>query len=226
MKRYVIKPEKLLETKNKLKLMGLDAELDCGDALYIMQNGRLLLKELNIKDGAFEIPEFVDDLFREGKREPAAFKQCRNNVEIVNYSNNIDFFEAFLRCEDLTELKLTSSVPTKTINFAGLLEGCSNLISASIDFNSKNLTEMSCMFRNCEKLERVYLKINIQNVCCMNDIFGYCENLRQIELDFDTEDLMSRHCMSLLFNSSIAPRQTSLYSSIIPKRTNLLVTFS
>lgn len=224
MKRYVIKPEKLLVTKKKFQLMGLDAELDCGDALYIMQNGRLLLKELNIKDGAFLIPEYVDDLFREGNREPTAFKKCRN-LEIVNKSNTIDFFEAFLGCRLLSELKLTSSVTSRTINCEGLLEECSNLISASIDFNSENVKEMSWMFRHCEKLERVYLKINIQNVCCMNDIFGYCENLRQIEMNFDTEDVMSRHCMSLLFNSCIAPRQNSLYSSIIPKRTNLLVTF-
>ncbi|WP_377072861.1 BspA family leucine-rich repeat surface protein [Ruminococcus bicirculans (ex Wegman et al. 2014)] len=225
MKRYDIKPEKLLDSKKKLRVMGVDAELACGDALYIMKGGRLLLKELHIENGVFEIPEYVDDLFREGNREPTAFKDCRA-VQIINHSPTIDFCKAFLRCEHLTELKLTSSVPTETRDLGRLMEECSNLRSATIDFNSENVTQIVGMFFGCKKLETVCLRINTQNVSYMNDIFGYCENLRQIELDFDTQDLMARKDMSLLFESCIAPRQIGLYTSIIPKRTNLQITFS
>lgn len=106
------------------------------------------------------------------------------------------------------------------------MEECKNLKSATIDFNSENVTHIDWMFWGCKNLEKVHLKINTKNVICMSSMFDYCEKLKQIALDYDTQNTIDLREMSRMFENCITPRSVDLCTVIIPRRTNLLISFS
>ena len=65
------------------------------------------------------------------------------------------------------------------------------------NFNTHNITDMSCMFANCSNLSYLNLStFTTHNVIYMNSMFSYCKSIKHLNLsNFDTNNVISTRGM-------------------------------
>lgn len=73
------------------------------------------------------------------------------------------------------------NINTKNVtDISCMFEKCSKLATIDLsNFNTSNVTDMSSMFELCDKLENIYVSIkwNVENVTSSEKMFKYCESL-------------------------------------------------
>ena len=83
-------------------------------------------------------------------------------------------------CGNLTTLDVSNFNTSNVTDISCMFEKCSKLATIDLsNFNTSNVTDMSSMFELCDKLENIYVSIkwNVENVTSSEKMFKYCESL-------------------------------------------------
>ena len=107
-----------------------------------------------------------------------------NGVYTVELYSDIDFTScSFYKKTNLLTveyLKVTDKVTTLASDNSGLFDGCTSLTTVNVfDWDTSSVTDMSYMFRDCNKLTSLVLGngFNMDNVTNIAYIFSGCNNL-------------------------------------------------
>ena len=130
----------------------------------------------------------------------------------------------FKSCNNIKEIYLTSFNTKNITNMSNMFNNCQNLekIIDLSSINTKNVTNMSLMFYNCRKLENIDLSSFItKNVKSMDYMFGSCCNLKSINLS--SFDFSNVYDMSYMFCD--CPKLKSIDLSSFNNNYNELIMF-
>ena len=74
-----------------------------------------------------------------------------------------------------------------------MFRGCSSLTNINLsNFNTNNVTNMSCMFRGCSSLANINLSnFNTNNVTAMWSMFDGCKNLTKNKVIANDEEILN-----------------------------------
>jgi len=114
------------------------------------------------------------------------FSQAGNHYVYFLIKNNPKTFGSlFTSSHNLISINFTSYFNTKNItNLHGMFRDCVKLISLNFsNFDTSNVKDMSYMFYNCSKLTSVNLQnFNTSNAETMYYMLGYCSSLNYLDL--------------------------------------------
>ena len=161
------------------------------------------------------------------------FSKCSSltklDLTVFNTSNVTDMVGVFNGCEKLVEINLSSFNTSKVTNMGGrweqvdtggstgngygMFDSCTSLVKIEFGdfFDTSNVTNMNCMFRDCESLENLDLSFfNTSNVTDMGLMFKNCKSLTDLNLNgFDTSNVTN---MSTMFSSCSSLMELDLSS--------------
>ena len=126
-------------------------------------------------------------------------KEIMNKCEIYINGRKIDNFVYFVKFHSPGEYVINYKFKSKLNRADFMFAECTKLKHLDLDnFNSNELTNMSCMFMQCTSLEDLNInKLDTQNVYDISGMFYGCESLNIIDLsNFNTQKVEN---MSLLF---------------------------
>ena len=141
------------------------------------------------------------------------FRICNhieNSINIEGINNTKKKYVELYFNDNLYHYKKFSKIEKGIFNLKIIINGlmtdcrnlfvfcCKNLISVNLSsFNSKNVTNMSYMFGNCEKLEYInFTNFDTKNVTTMNRMFMDCKNIKYLNLSsFDTKNVKKMNYM-------------------------------
>ena len=100
----------------------------------------------------------------------------------------------------------------------GMFEGCTAEKINFDNFNTNNVNDMSCMFKECKSLEKLNLnQFNTNNVGGMGRMFYGCSELKELYLDnFNTNNVTN---MKNIFGGC----STDLVNKILNRYKNLKI---
>lgn len=142
-------------------------------------------------NNALTVIEFNNPNFSKITNFSGIFMKCSllQNVNVKNWdiSNGTDFFAMFSGCSSLVELDLSTWKNNKAIRLGfdsvegnGMFGNCTNLRSVNISgFDTSHVTNMQCMFANCQNLERIHVGDGwaTTSVTTYGKMFQNCNNL-------------------------------------------------
>ena len=126
-------------------------------------------------------------------------KEIMNKCEISINGRKIDNFVYFVKFHSPGEYVINYKFKSKLNRADFMFAECTKLKHLDLDnFNSNELTNMSCMFMQCTSLEDLNInKLDTQNVYDISGMFYGCESLNIIDLSkFNTQKVEN---MSFLF---------------------------
>ena len=125
-------------------------------------------------------------------------KEIMNNCEIDINGYKINKFTYFVRFHSPGEYKINYKFKSILQRIDFMFAECIKLKQIDLsNFYSKEVTNMSCMFRQCISLDAYILNIDTQNVIDMSGMFYGCESITKLDLsNFNTQNVEN---MSLLF---------------------------
>ena len=90
--------------------------------------------------------------------------------------------EMFQGCNELESLTLNFET-SKVINMSYMFNECYNIkeIKGIETFNTINVTDMSVMFKGCKELKSLQLNFDTMNVNNMEFMFTECNKLKEIK---------------------------------------------
>ena len=105
----------------------------------------------------------------------------------------------FSDCRDFTKLDLTHFKTESITNMWCMFRDCEAKIIDVSQFNTENVTNMASMFEACVNVEELDVsKFNTQKVTVMNSMFSICKKLEYLNLsNFDTKNVSN---MSNMFS--------------------------
>ena len=104
----------------------------------------------------------------------------------LNTKNVISMYDTFSGCSSLKKLDLSGWNVEKVSDFINLFSGCIELeeIKGINDWNTNNVTGMSCTFLNCQNISKLDLsKWDLKNVTNMTQTFWNMKKLKNLFLN-------------------------------------------
>ena len=192
----------------KVSLLGSklgDTTYRINNAIYEVINGDIYLKEVLIKDGEFEIPEFVSGFCKEtvenkfGDKQiiSHAFRNCRR-IKLKNRSSITDMSYLFSECLNLESIDMSEFDTSKVVNMSGMFNHCAELTSLNVsNFDTSKVVNMSGTFNRCVKLGTLDISnFDTSNVTSMQYMFYACANLKSLNIShFNTSKVIYMYCM-------------------------------
>ena len=132
----------------------------------------------------------------------------------------------FYECSSLTNINLSNFNTNNVTNMSCMFLGCSSLKDINISkFNTNNVTNMSCMFFGCSSLIELNLSnFNTDKVIDMSCMFSECSSLININLsNFNTDKVID---MSHMFKLCLSLKNINLSKFITNNVTNMEGMFS
>ena len=111
-------------------------------------------------------------------------KEIKENCEIKIDNNNIIPFNYYYKFKKKGKYKIEYRFKNKLSKTCYMFRDCSSLTNINLsNFNTQNVTDMSCMFSHCSSLTNINLsKFNTQNVTNMSRMFYECKSLSNLNL--------------------------------------------
>ena len=152
------------------------------NALYISEENGIILKEVFIGSGIFEIPEFVTGFFGTRTQENKVFKECRN-IKLFNKSSASDFNSLFYDCMHLENADLSSCDFSNVTDMGSLFDMCMGLKTVKINGSTlQNVKTMERAFNNCFDLSIVdFGNTDISSLENTSDMFYSCMSLLEVK---------------------------------------------
>ena len=136
-------------------------------------------------------------------------KEIKENCEIKIDGQKINFFN-FIRFTIPKKYKIRYNFKNKLTKTDFMFAECSKLEYLDLlNFNSRNVTNMSCMFFGCSSLKEIKLStLKTLNVKNMNNMFNGCESLINLDLSFLKTNKVTN--MSKIFYNCLSLKNLNL----------------
>ena len=132
----------------------------------------------------------------------------------------------FYNCKQLNKIENIGRIDTKdTTNMSSMFENCEGLTSLDVsNFNTSNVTNMESMFFDCRGLTSLDLSsFNTSNVKSMNAMFCVCQGLTSLDIyNFDTSNVKN---MGSMFQNCVSLTSLNVSSFNTSNVTNMIQMF-